>query len=54
MSLTDYKRKRNFGRTPEPAGKEEKNASRLIFVVQRHNASHLHYDFRLELNGFLK
>lgn len=54
MSLTKYKQKRNFKDTPEPEGKVGKEDSKLIFVVQRHHASHLHYDFRLELNGTLK
>lgn len=55
MSLRQYDKKRNFKSTPEPSGKNikaEKEA--LIFVVQRHKASHLHYDFRLELDGVLK
>jgi len=54
MSLTKYKSKRTFSDTPEPEGKVEKATGKLIFVVQRHHASHLHYDFRLELNGTLK
>lgn len=54
MSLTRYKQKRNFKDTPEPEGKVKKEAGKLIFVVQRHHASHLHYDFRLELGGTLK
>jgi len=53
MSLQDYYKKRDFKDTPEPKGKIDKeNASR--FVVQRHKASHLHYDLRLEINGVLK
>jgi bifunctional non-homologous end joining protein LigD len=54
MSLKVYKKKRKFNETPEPEGKLKKNSSKLIFVVQRHKASHLHYDFRLEMDGTLK
>ena len=53
MGLREYKRKRHFGRTPEPAGKRVSNAGHS-FVIQKHAASHLHYDFRLELDGVLK
>lgn len=55
MSLTKYKRKRDFKQTSEPKGGAEKRKKEtLSFVVQKHNASHLHYDFRLELDGVLK
>ncbi len=54
MSLDIYNKKRNFKDTPEPKAKKSIGAGGLIFVVQRHDASHLHYDFRLELNGVLK
>jgi bifunctional non-homologous end joining protein LigD len=51
-ALADYKRKRNFAATPEPKGKRQKSPM-PIFVVQRHAARRLHYDFRLEVNGAL-
>jgi bifunctional non-homologous end joining protein LigD len=53
MSLDEYKRKRRFEETPEPPPKLEKQ-SRRRFVVQRHDATRLHYDFRLEMEGVLK
>jgi bifunctional non-homologous end joining protein LigD len=56
MSLTEYQKKRHFKITPEPAGDANKAVSRAaagIYVIQKHRASHLHYDFRLELNGTL-
>jgi bifunctional non-homologous end joining protein LigD len=53
MSLTEYKRKRHFNRTPEPAGKPAP-ADGHLFVIQKHDARQLHYDFRLELDGVLK
>ena len=53
MSLDEYKRKRRFEETPEPPPKID-NESRHRFVVQRHDASRLHYDFRLEMDGVLK
>jgi len=53
MSLAVYNKKRNFKKTREPRGKRE-TARGLRFVVQRHQATRLHYDFRLELDGVLK
>lgn len=54
MSLTKYKQKRNFNESPEPLAGKSKFESQLAFVIQRHKASRLHYDFRLELDGTLK
>lgn len=54
MALQDYNKKRKFDETSEPKGATKKSTSKLIFVVQRHAASRLHYDFRLEMDGVLK
>lgn len=54
MSLTAYKKKRDFTKTSEPRGVKGKKGSKLRFVVQKHAATRLHYDFRLELAGVLK
>ena len=53
MVLSEYKRKRRFDQTPEPPAKVEA-CEEHRFVVQMHRASHLHYDFRLEMDGVLK
>ncbi len=61
MGLSAYRQKRNFSRTPEPSGssrrkvraKPKRNNKPLSFVIQKHQASHLHYDFRLEWDGAL-
>jgi bifunctional non-homologous end joining protein LigD len=56
-SLKHYREKRNFAVTPEPrppAGVQENASGEHIFVVQKHDARNLHYDFRLEIDGFLK
>ena len=53
--LGEYNRKRDFSRTREPEGKVPKQKGKqLQFVIQKHDASHLHYDFRLELDGVMK
>lgn len=54
MALKDYNAKRKFDETSEPKGKTKKSKDKLIFVIQRHAASRLHYDFRLEMEGVLK
>ena len=53
MALEEYKRKRKFEQTPEPPPKVESKAGHR-FVVQKHDATRLHYDFRLEIDGVLK
>jgi bifunctional non-homologous end joining protein LigD len=53
MGLTKYKEKRNFKVSPEPKGGKP-DSEKLRFVIQKHDASHLHYDFRLEVDGVLK
>lgn len=54
MSLKEYRRKRNFRGTPEPRGKIAKRSRGLRFVVQKHAATRLHYDLRLEMGGTYK
>lgn len=56
MDLSEYRRKRDFSKTPEPKGEtvEPRTSAPLRFVVQKHAARRLHYDFRLEINGVLK
>jgi bifunctional non-homologous end joining protein LigD len=54
MDLKKYNQKRNFEKTSEPHGVKKSGKGSLCFVVQKHHASHLHYDFRLELDGVLK
>src|SRR6266566_194745 len=59
--LAEYRRKRDFRKTAEPSGdsgfageSEPRGAGRLLFVIQKHAASHLHFDLRLELDGVMK
>src|SRR5262245_59637072 len=56
MPLAEYRRKRRFKKTPEPTGKaaKPKKSRRPSYVIQKHAATRLHYDFRLELDGVLK
>ncbi len=54
MSLAAYAKKRNFSRTPEPPARKARTGKQPRFVIQKHAASRLHYDFRLELGGTLK
>jgi DNA ligase D-like protein (predicted 3'-phosphoesterase) len=53
-NLDRYRGKRRFDRSPEPAGEDETGNGGLVFVIQKHDASSLHYDFRLEIGGVLK
>ena len=54
MGLTEYKKKRKFDKTPEPGPKQKRTKTGRLFVVQKHRATQLHYDFRLEADGVLK
>jgi bifunctional non-homologous end joining protein LigD len=53
-ALTEYKKKRRFDKTPEPGPKKKQTRSGRIYVIQKHRATQLHYDFRLEADGVLK
>ncbi|MCD6530671.1 3'-phosphoesterase [Candidatus Bathyarchaeota archaeon] len=53
MGLEEYRRKRDFEKTPEPKG-EVKSSDEKIYVIQKHQARRLHYDLRLEMDGVLK
>jgi len=52
--LATYRAKRDLGKTPEPDGSQDVTVEAPIFVVQKHDASHLHYDLRIEIGGVLK
>jgi DNA ligase D-like protein (predicted 3'-phosphoesterase) len=54
MSTKSYAERRDFSRTPEPRGGKRKRGKQPIFVIQKHAARALHYDFRLEVGGVLK
>ena len=54
MGLEKYNQKRDFSKTAEPKSGRSKDDSKLMFVIQKHDASRLHYDFRLEMDGVLK
>lgn len=53
-SLSDYKKKRKFNKTPEPGPEKKTSDTGRLFVIQKHRATQLHYDFRLETDGVLK
>jgi bifunctional non-homologous end joining protein LigD len=54
MPFEEYRGKRKFGETPEPSGhKKRSSGEKRIFVLQKHDATRLHYDFRLEIKGVL-
>lgn len=52
--LNEYRSKRDFSRTAEPEGRSTRSARKHAFVIQKHDASHLHYDLRLEHDGVMK
>lgn len=54
MALEKYNQKRDFSKTEEPKAGRSKDKNKLMFVIQKHDASRLHYDFRLEMDGVLK
>jgi bifunctional non-homologous end joining protein LigD len=54
MALTEYKKKRKFDKTPEPGPETKRTRTGRMFVIQKHRATALHYDFRLEVDGVLK
>src|SRR5690242_20768217 len=53
-SLTEYKKKRKFDKTPEPGPTKKRTRTGRMFVIQKHRATQLHFDFRLEADGVLK
>ncbi|MEM2921996.1 MAG: DNA polymerase ligase N-terminal domain-containing protein, partial [Candidatus Bathyarchaeia archaeon] len=54
MAIEEYRSKRDFKRTPEPEGTVETSKKELVYVIQEHHATHLHWDLRLEQDGVLK
>jgi len=54
MSLGEYRKKRDFQKTPEPAGEAEPKVEGKTYVIHRHEATHLHWDLRLEMEGVLR
>src|SRR5258707_15527183 len=54
MGLATYQKKRDFARTSEPKGRAHRSQKTLYYCIQKHAASHLHYDFRIEWEGVLK
>src|ERR1700721_310858 len=54
MPLSTYNKKRNFSKTPEPRGVRATSRKKQQYLIQKHAASHLHYDLRLEMDGVLK
>jgi DNA ligase D-like protein (predicted 3'-phosphoesterase) len=54
MGLAEYRRRRDFQKSPEPTGNQHGKAEAKIYLIHRHDASHLHWDLRLEMDGVLK